>query len=179
MLIAVDGMSGPAIVAAARALHLERAHDGLGGISPWDASGIFQEMRAVEVDEPALWPRTLLLLYAADLAFRLRWQIRPALNEGRTIVAAPYVGTAIALGRALSIPHRWLVELFRFAPQPDVRICAGAASLANGGKRLRTADGYVEFCIRELSQAELAGCEPTQIVTRLTRHFAKKRRAES
>ena len=44
--------------------------------------------------------RTLLLLYAADLAFRLRWQIRPALAEGRTVVAAPYVDTAVAFGRA-------------------------------------------------------------------------------
>ena len=26
--------------------------------------------------------RTLLLLYAADLAFRLRWEIGPALDEG-------------------------------------------------------------------------------------------------
>ena len=40
----------------------------------------------------------LLLLYAADLAFRLRWEIRPALAEGYTVVAAPYVETAVAFG---------------------------------------------------------------------------------
>ena len=48
--------------------------------------------------------RTLLLLYAADLAFRLRWEIRPALAAGRTVVAAPYVDTAVAFGRAAGVP---------------------------------------------------------------------------
>ena len=36
-------------------------------------------------------PQTLVLLYASDLLFRLRWEIRPALAEGRTVVVAPYV----------------------------------------------------------------------------------------
>jgi len=169
MLIAVDGLSGPAIVAAARDVRSRRQAEDRGGISRWDASGIFQELRAVEVEGPAVWPRTLLLLYAADLAFRLRWEIRPALEEGRTVIAAPYVGTAIALGRALSIPRPWLVELFRFAPPPDVRICAPGPV----GKRPRAADGYVEFCLRELSEAQLAGSDPRQIVTRLAAHFAR------
>ena len=44
-------------------------------------------------------PRTLLLLYAADLAFRLRWEIRPALAEGHTVIAAPYLDTAFAFSR--------------------------------------------------------------------------------
>jgi len=65
--------------------------------------------------------RTLLLLYAADLAFRLRWQIRPALAEGRTVVAAPYVDTALAFGRAAGLKPSWLMNLFRFAPRPGTR----------------------------------------------------------
>ncbi len=81
--------------------------------------------------------RTLLLLYAADLAFRLRWQIRPALAEGRTVIAAPYVATALAFGRAAGLKPSWLMNLFRFAPRAHERrfahATAGRAAAAKGG----------------------------------------------
>src|SRR4029077_14879611 len=60
--------------------------------------------------------RTLLLLYADDLAFRLRWEIRPALAAGTTVVAGGSVDTAMAFGRAAGVPVGWLTNLFRFAP---------------------------------------------------------------
>jgi hypothetical protein len=117
-LIAVDG-GGPALTAAARSLlgDLKRERDG-SGVSGWDSSGIFTEL---ETDSESTGPsaRTLTLLYAADLAFRIRWHIRPALEAGHSVVAAPYVETAKALAIAAGIPRRWLQELFRFAPRPD------------------------------------------------------------
>ena len=64
---------------------------------------MFQELAVADEAAGAPSARTLLLLYAADLAFRLRWQIRPALAEGRTVVAAPYVDTAMAFGRAAGL----------------------------------------------------------------------------
>ena len=45
--------------------------------------------------------RTLALVYAADLAFRLRWEIRPVLDAGGVVVASPYVETAVAFGVGL------------------------------------------------------------------------------
>jgi thymidylate kinase len=56
------------------------------------AASIFFELHGLESGEH-MSPRTLILLYAADLHFRLRWQILPALDEGQTVVAAPYVET--------------------------------------------------------------------------------------
>ncbi len=87
-LVSIDGVDAAAVVVAAR-----RAIDGRrrGGISHWDASGIFQDLDVAEETAGAPSARTLLLLYAADLAFRLRWEIRPALAAGRTVVAARYV----------------------------------------------------------------------------------------
>ena len=83
--------------------------------------------------------RTLLLLYAADLAFRLRWEISPALDEGRLVIAAPYVATPMALGQAAGLDPDWLADLFRFAPPasraPRDRSGAGPANL--GASRLR------------------------------------------
>ncbi len=58
-----------------------------------------------------------MLLYAADLAFRVRWQIEPALAAGKTVIAAPYVETALALGRAAGLNEEWVAELLRFAPK--------------------------------------------------------------
>jgi hypothetical protein len=117
-LIAVDGVDPAAVLAEARAALGGR---GTGGISRWDASGVFEELSVANGEAGAPSPRTLLLLYAADLAFRLRWQIRPALAEGRTVVAAPYVDTALAFGRAAGLKPSWLMNLFRFAPRPATR----------------------------------------------------------
>ena len=77
-LIAVDGVDAAAVLAGARAALGAQAR---GGISRWDASGVFQELAVAGETAGAPSARTLLLLYAADLAFRLRWQIRPALAE--------------------------------------------------------------------------------------------------
>jgi hypothetical protein len=112
-LVAIDGIDLPAVRAAARDA-IRRIGVPRGGVSYWDASGVFHELELV--DGPAS-PRTLLLLYAADLAFRVRWQIAPALDEGRTVVAAPYVATAIAFGRAVGLPSAWLSNLLQFAPR--------------------------------------------------------------
>ena len=113
-LIAVDGVDPAAVLAGARAALGQPSR---GGISQWDASGVFQELAVADAAAGAPSARTLLLLYAADLAFRLRWQIRPALAEGRTVVAAPYVDTALAFGLAAGLKPAWLKNLFRFAPR--------------------------------------------------------------
>ena len=94
-LIAVDGADAAAVAKAARQA-LAAAGRQRGGISWWDASGLFEQLVIAEADAGMPSPRTLLLLYAADLAFRLRWEIEPTLAEGKTVVAAPYVETAIA-----------------------------------------------------------------------------------
>jgi hypothetical protein len=148
-LIAVDGVDAPALFAAAKAA-LAASTSGepgaRGGISRWDASGIFQDLAIAEEDAGAPSPRTVLLLYAADLAFRLRWQVRPALAEGRTVVVAPYVDTAIAFGRAAGLRANWLENLFRFAPRASERHVVDARSAHAGAAK----DGFVGFaCTRE------------------------------
>jgi hypothetical protein len=117
-LIAVDGIEAADVVAAARAHLLSVPRPRRGGVSLWDASGIFDDLVAAGPEAGIPSARTLLLLYAADLAFRLRWEIRPALAEGRIVAAAPYVATAVAFGRAAGLPAGWLKDLFGFAPRP-------------------------------------------------------------
>lgn len=143
-LVSVDGIDAAALVAAARrAIGRPRR----GGISHWDASGIFQDLAVAEEAAGAPSARTLLLLYAADLAFRLRWEIRPALAAGRTVVAAPYVDTAVAFGRAAGVPVGWLTNLFRFAPRARDRRFASSS----GGAAVK--DGFVGFASERIGGA--------------------------
>jgi hypothetical protein len=138
-LIAIDGVDAAALLAAARVAL--GAATGRGGLSRWDASGVFQDLAVADADAGAPSARTLLLLYAADLAFRLRWQIRPALAEGRTVVAIPYVDTAVAFGRAAGLKAGWLANLFRFAPRPTERHVV----LPRAATRIAVKDGFVGF----------------------------------
>ena len=97
-------------------------------------------------------PRTLMLLYAADLLFRLRWEIRPALAEGRTVVAAPYLETAVAFGRACGLSRHWLDALFSFAPRPDACHVVEERKKAAGWKGNAQA-GFAEFFSAALGAA--------------------------
>jgi hypothetical protein len=142
-LIAVDGVDAAAVLTAARRA---LGSPSRGGISHWDASGVFQDLIAAEEAAGAPSPRTLLLLYAADLAFRLRWEIRPALAEGHTVVAAPYVETAVAFGRAAGLPAGWLANLFRFAPRATDRLFVPRPS-----GRAVGVDGFVGFVCAQMN----------------------------
>jgi hypothetical protein len=140
-LVAVDSVSGTALKAAARAALSALDRRRRSGISHWDASGLFEELAIADENAGRPSARTLLLLYAADLAFRLRWEIRPALAAGRSVVAAPYVDTAIAFGHAAGLQGGWLRNLFRFAPAPADRRFAEPARSRSG----RDSAGFVAF----------------------------------
>ena len=103
-LIAVDGAVGRDVSEAATTLYdsLTERHVS-AGVSRWDASGLFTDVVSAPVAQRDVSPRTLLLLYAADLAFRVRWEITPALEQGLVIVAAPYVTTALTFGLATGL----------------------------------------------------------------------------
>jgi hypothetical protein len=128
--------------AHARAGEQETPRGGVG----WDASGIFGELMVAEEEAGLPSARTLILLYAADLAFRLRWEVKPALEQGRMVVVAPYVNTAIAFGRAAGLDAKSLGEMFAFAPVPDeTRNIEAAAS-----RSLSERTGFVEFACDQL-----------------------------
>lgn len=145
-LISLDGIAGSSLLPAAKKILKSNSLD-TSSWTIWDASSIFFEMQSLEVDElPSA--RTLMLLYAADLYFRMRWQIVPALEEGRTIVAAPYVETAVGFGVATGLPKRWLNELFSFAPKASVAYWLDSPA----ARRASRPDGFIELCGAMLSE---------------------------
>jgi thymidylate kinase len=158
-LIAVEGANGRALIAAAQRI----AHD--DRISRWDASGLFEQLIMNGDDISTTSPRLLLLLYAADLAFRLRWEIEPALAEGQLVVAAPYVDTAVAFGRACGFQAKWLKNLFRFARRPTER---HIVSTPPAHARMKA--GFIEF-----ASGHLESLDGTALARR-TRTYLRVRR---
>ena len=165
-LVAVDGVNGAAVRAAARAENAAAPRARRGGVSVWDASGVFEDLALADRAAGAPSARTLLLLYAADLAFRLRWEIRPTLAEGRTVVAAQYVATAVAFGRAAGLPRGWLKDLFGFAARPnEARVVDAAPARATANR-----SGFVEFGCDRLA-ARPYGVTRRRLVERARAHL--------
>ena len=157
-LVSVDAVRGRDLVPSAKnLLQTKRRND---GFSTWDASGIFFELdgkRRETGDQPSA--QTLVLLYAADLRFRLRWEIQPALAAGQTVVAAPYVETAVAFGLASGLARKWLSELFRFAPRAAVGYWVDGNPPASPSPH----SGFLEFSRHAL---------PNDFFDQFTAHFA-------
>lgn len=140
-LIAFEGVNGAAVRKAARTAIAEVPRARRAGVSFWDASGLFGDLMIAPAEAGAPSARTLVLLYAADLAFRLRWEIRPHIDAGRTVVAAPYIATAVAFGLASGLDAAWLDDLFAFAATADQVVKVRARPSAHAGGR----SGFVEF----------------------------------
>ena len=144
-LVAVDGSRGKDVSSAADALAGRLRRGGVECvISRWDASGLFGELAQAGRPGRHVSPRTLSLVYAADLAFRLRWEIRTTIETGGVVIAAPYVDTAAAFASACGLPDSWLRDQLRFAPAPDVRGIVRERK-SDSGWKARLDRGYCEY----------------------------------
>jgi len=133
------------VTAAADAVAAELQRRGIAcGVSRWDASGLFAEFAVAGHGSRGISARTLSLIYAADLAFRLRWEIRPILDAGGVVIAASYLDTAAAFGVSCGLSNGWLRELMRFAPTPSGRGRAVERKIDRPWKR-RLDRGYAEY----------------------------------
>ena len=151
-LISIDGSRGKDVTRAALAAAAALKRAGVEcAISRWDASGLFTDLAAGGEDRN-ISIRTLSLVFAADLAFRLRWEIRPVLEAGGVVIAAPYVDTAVAFGASFGLDDEWLRLLMRFAHPADFRGRAQERKIDRPLKR-STDRGYTEFGMMMLEAA--------------------------
>jgi len=79
------------------------------------AGGIYRS--AAPLNE--LSPRTLVLVAASDMAERLEWEILPALQAGKIVLADRYVYRTVQ-GLARDLDPDWLEVLCAVAPRPDL-----------------------------------------------------------
>ena len=150
-MVALEGVRKADLIAAGKRLLAQSSTPKTaGGVSAWDNSGIFYELGRARFKEGVPSAKTLLMLYAADLAFRLRWEIEPLLQEGLTVVACPYVETALGVAAAVGIDAGWAKELFRFATKPDATFCLHEDDEPSYWKA-KPAAGFVDFCCSALA----------------------------
>lgn len=142
LIIAVEGVHADALTAAAETV----AGRCGGGISFWDASGVFAELAVTEEAAGRPSVRTLLLLYASDLAHRLRTEVLPIIDAGGNVVVAPYLETALAFSRVGGVDSQWISEIFAFAPPPSTRYYAPAHAGVRSERQ-----GFVELGARKLN----------------------------
>ena len=153
-LIAIDGTRGKDVARAARELAAALKERGTEcAVSRWDASGLFTDLAAGAGSDRNVSIRSLSLVYAADLAFRLRWEIRPVLDAGGVVIAAPYVETAIAFGAIGGLDEEWLRSVMRFAPAPGDRGLAAERKIGQPWKK-RIDRGYAEYGALMLDTAD-------------------------
>jgi dTMP kinase len=120
-LIVVEGIDGSG---KSTQLYLLKRWLEIGGyrtyFTEWNSSPLVQSATKRGKKKRLLTPFTYSLLHAADFADRLERQILPLLHGGYLVLADRYIYTAFARDVARGCSEKWLRNLYRFAPVPDL-----------------------------------------------------------
>src|ERR1700721_933497 len=92
----------------------------------WNSSPLVKSATRRGKQRRLLTPTTFSLLHAADFADRCERQTMPLLPGDFLVLADRYIYTAFARDAARGCPGRWLRNLYRFAPVPDITFYFGA-----------------------------------------------------
>src|SRR3982075_4776662 len=120
-LIVVEGIDGSG---KSTQLYLLKRWLEIGGyrlhFTEWNSSPLLKSEARRGKQRRLLTPATFSLLHAADFADRCERQILPLLQSGYLVLADRYIYTAFARDVARNCSQRWLRNLYRFAPVPDI-----------------------------------------------------------
>jgi len=120
-LIVVEGTDGSG---KSTQLYLLKRWLEVGGyrvhFTEWNSSPLVRATTRRGKQRRSLTPATFSLLHAADFADRCERQIMPLLQADYLVLADRYIYTAFARDVTRGCPARWLRNLYRFAPVPDI-----------------------------------------------------------
>jgi dTMP kinase len=120
-LVVVEGTDGSG---KSTQLYLLKRWLEIGGyrlhFTEWNSSPLVKATTRRGKQRRLLTPVTFSLLHAADFADRCERQIIPLLQGGYLVLADRYIYTAFARDAARGCSSRWLRNLYRFAPVPDI-----------------------------------------------------------
>ena len=88
--------------------------------SEWNSSPLVKDTTRRAKKRRLFTPSTFSLLHATDFADRTERDIIPPLKAGAIVLADRYIYTAFARDGARGCPEKWLRNLYRFAPIPDI-----------------------------------------------------------
>lgn len=84
-------------------------------------------------------PKTDALLFAADREEHAKTLILPGVEQGKIVISDRYYHSSIAYQSAQGLDLRWLIELNKYFPKPDLTIII---------------DTFPEECVKRVEQAK-------------------------
>ena len=121
-LFVVEGVDG-----SGKSTQLEMVENWLSSngfaveITTWTGSETLRPLiKRIKKKEIIISPHVFSLLYVSDFAERCAKKIHGALKAGKIVLADRYVYTALSRDIARGLPHEWVAQSYRFAPQPDI-----------------------------------------------------------
>jgi dTMP kinase len=120
MFIAIEGIDGSGKGTHAKKLNKwvkEKGHDTFLTCEP--TTGAIGQLLRKELKKGELDPRAEALLFAADRTEHIR-EIKRRLADGSVVITERYLYSSIAYQGASGVSIKWLMELNRFAPIPDL-----------------------------------------------------------
>lgn len=120
MFIAVEGIDGSGKGTQCRLLSRwvkEKGHDTFLTQEP--TSGAIGQLLREVLKKGELEPRAEALLFAADRTEHVK-EISQKLAEGQVVISERYLYSSIAYQGASGVSIKWLTEINRFAPVPDI-----------------------------------------------------------
>ena len=102
---------------------------------------IGREIRAGLQGDREYGPDVMQLLYVAN-RYEKKPEIETQLAAGAVIVCDRYLASSVAYGEAQGLDGRWLREIQRYLPQPDLTILLDIAPEAAAGRKRANRDRY-------------------------------------
>ena len=88
--------------------------------SEWNSSPLVSDTTRRGKKKEMYTPSTFSLIHATDFADRLERYILPMLKAGAVVCADRYAYTAFARDVVRGVSRRWVRNLYRFAPRPNL-----------------------------------------------------------
>jgi dTMP kinase len=144
MLIAFEGLDQSGKETQARHLRARLEQDGrkVRVVSfPDYGTPIGQEIQHALAGERDFGPDVMQLLYVAN-RFELEPRLRSWLEAGDVVICDRYRASSIAYGEAQGLDPRWLAEIQKFLPPPDLTILLDIAPQTAVGRKADGRDRY-------------------------------------
>jgi dTMP kinase len=89
-------------------------------VTKWNSSPAFKDVIKAKKAARSLNPIDYALLHAADFHHRYENVIRPALRQGKTVLADRYIFTGLARDAARGLKRSWSMKLYSGVRKPDL-----------------------------------------------------------
>ncbi len=129
MFIVIEGIDGCGKSTQVKLLTEHLSRKGLPAtVSKWQDSSYIKKLyigdliKRIQTGDVIIPPEARTFLLGADISYRLESIIKPQLGDGKLVIGDRYIYKMIAQGIVRGLDKEWLMELFRFAPDPDLSI---------------------------------------------------------